>query len=324
MTSEQHSGDVFLRLVQSFTPDSKPDLVVLTGGEPLLRPKLVLDIAERVHEVGGRVVLASGMFFALQSRVPPAIDRAIAAADHFTCSLDVFHEEQVPRKAVFRAVTSVVERGTDASFLVAGMDGEDPYLADVIGDIRSAFDDRVPILVGFVTAVGRAAAWMPPPEENLKTEVEPMPCDVAAWPVVSSNGTVVGCCNQSVVDGPAPAHLRLGQAGIDTWSSLADRHANRPLMRAIRVFGPEYIAGAYGAGAVRCDGYCKTCMRLSDHPRIGEQVEAVMAKPAMRFFEQYVESLQRESFLYRHAPAGYESLVKLGLEATAVPAVPVA
>src|SRR5262245_21972460 len=79
LSSEEHAAETFVRLVESFTPACRPEVLVLTGGEPLIRPRLVRDLTERAHAVGTRVVLASGMFFARQPTTPPALDEAIRA-----------------------------------------------------------------------------------------------------------------------------------------------------------------------------------------------------------------------------------------------------
>jgi organic radical activating enzyme len=313
--SEEHGAERFLRCVDSFTPTSRPELIVLTGGEPLLRPNLVETLTQRAQAVGCRVVLASGMFFAREARTPPRIDQAIRGVDHFTVSLDIYHEQQVSRSAVFRVIHQVVARGQSASFLVIGLDEHDPYLEDVTDAIRHEFQDQVPVLAGTVGAVGRAKEWLPLPEIEATTpEIGPLPCDLAAWPVITYDGTVVTCCNQHVVDGPAPAHLRLGHAMTESWETLRARYLSSPLLRAIRLFGPEYVADQYSAGSITCDGYCSTCYRLSDAPELGTRLEPVMARPATALMEAYVTGLQQEQFAARHGPARYASLVRLGYD----------
>jgi pyruvate-formate lyase-activating enzyme len=325
VASEQYPGQLFLNCVQSFTPTSRPEVVVLTGGEPLLRPRLVRQLAEAAHQAGARVVLASGMFFARQPAVPQLIARAIDGCDHFAVSLDVFHEQQVPRASVFRVVKELVDRNHDVSFLVVGLNNEDPYLADAIGDIRTTFNDRVPILVGLVGAVGRAKDWMGAPEPPPHGDTGPFPCDLASWPVVTYDGTVVACCNQRVVDGPVPAHLRLGHTSTDGWAVLKERYLSSPMMRAIRLFGPQYIASHYGSGTVGCDGYCATCYKLSDDPRIAIDLEPVMNREAMRVMEKQVALLQQEVFVDRRGLAAYTHLTELGYRpAPGVPSLDIA
>jgi pyruvate-formate lyase-activating enzyme len=308
LSSGEHAADIFVRLVDSFTAENRPDLLLLTGGEPLLRPRLVQSLTERAHAVGARVSLISGMFFARQPEIPPLIARAIDGVDHFTASLDVFHEQQVARAAVFRVLRTLVDAGKDVSLQVVGMGEQDPYLADVIGDIRRTFDDRVPVLVGQVHAAGRARDWLR--EELAPADTAPLPCVMAAWPVVTFDGTVVGCCNQDVVDGPVPPHLRIGHAAEDDWATIRERYLTSNMMRAIRTFGPEYVADQYGSGKIACDGYCSTCYRLSDDPGISERLQPALASPGIRVVEKQVEALQREYF-----PSGipqYEPLRWLG------------
>ncbi len=309
LSSEQHAPDLFLRFVDTFSPDDRPEVLLLTGGEPLLRPQLVRDLTERAHAVGTRVSLISGMFFARQPRVPAAIDRAIAGVDHFTASLDIFHEQQVPRAAVFRVFRDLLARGQDVSFQVTGLGPDDPYLADVTADIRRHFADRVPVLVAQVGAVGRAREWLQ--EDGPQTDVGPAPCAMAAWPTVTFDGAVVACCNQTVVDGPAPPHLRLGHVAVDTWATVRERCLTSTMLRAIRVFGPLAAAG-HGSGKVACDGYCATCYRLSDDPTIAERLAEVMARPAMGFVEQQVVALQQGQRAY--GVAAYAPLAELGYQ----------
>jgi organic radical activating enzyme len=315
LSSEEHEASSFLRLVESFTPDCRPEVLVLTGGEPLVRPRLVRDLTERAQAVGTRVVLASGMFFARQPTIPRMLDETIRAVDHLTASLDVYHEEQVPRSAVFRVIHELLERGQAASFCVVGLAEHDPYLLDITDAIRREFDDRVPMLVNLVGAVGRAREWL---EEAPKAPLtpEPVPCDMAAWPVVGYDGTVVACCNQTAIDGPTPAHLRIGQAGVDAWSEVRQHYLGSATLRAIRTFGPLYVADQYSDGSVTCDGYCGTCLRLSDAPVIAERLEPIMARPVMRVLENEVTLLQQERFVGRHAPPAFIHLAQLGAPAS--------
>ncbi|MBI3963999.1 MAG: radical SAM protein [Chloroflexi bacterium] len=315
MSSEEHSANLFLRFVESFTPTDRPDLVLLMGGEPLLRPALVDGIVERAHAVGSKVALISGMFFAREARTPPAIARVIAKVDHFTASLDVFHEQQVPRKAVFDAVRPLVDRGQQASFHVVGRDAADPYLTDVIGDIRCSFDDRVPIMVAELKPVGRAQTWVESAVVTSPGDGSPEPCPLAAWPVVTFDGTVVACCNQAIVDGPAPPHLRLGHVADDGWGTIRDRCLGAPMVRAIRLFGPEHVASRYGGKKIACDGYCSTCRQLSQDPAIAAVLTPLMARPVYRFVEQQVVELQRRSFPL--GLAAYEQLRWLGYDSGA-------
>lgn len=267
MASGEPEAADLLRFVRSFTADDRPEVVMLTGGEPLLLPDLVVDLAREARLRGTRTALLSGAFFAAGGRIPDRVARAVRAVDHFSVSLDVFHEREIARADVLRMVGRVLDWGIPASFHLTGRGAEDPYLADVTAEIRRTFADRVPMLVNSVRPLGRAASWAAAaPEGENPGRVQP--CSMAAWPVVAPDGTVLACCNQQTVDRrPAPPHLRLGHIGTDGWPEVRRHSADSPVLRMVRSAGPAHLlsrAGPGGEGAPR--GYCAGCRKLSDLP----------------------------------------------------------
>ena len=267
MTGEEPDAGQLLRFVGSFTAEDCPEAVLLTGGEPLLLPGLVRELAARIRTGGSRTVLLSGMFFARDGRIPPPVLRAIGAVDHFSASLDAFHEREVARADVFRAVRQILDSGTPVSFHLAGAGPEDPYLGDVTGAIRREFADRVPMLVNEVRPVGRAAAWAAATAHHPDTG-RALPCAMAAWPVVAFDGAVLACCNQQTVDRrPAPAHLLLGHVAEDDWATVRRRSLTSPVLRMVRAVGPAHLYGRYAPGTGEC-GYCAGCRSLPDHPDV--------------------------------------------------------
>lgn len=312
MQSEEYSGEIFLRFVRSFTPANRPDFLVLTGGEPLLQPQLVVDIAEQAHVVGTRICLGSGMFFARYPKVSKPIQRAIDAVDIMTVSIDAFHEREVPRSAVFHVVHSLLDQGKAIHFQIVGLDEDDPYLVDVTNDIRGHFGERVPSLICKIGPKGRATRWLKPALETPSEEIEAFGCGSAAWPVVSYDGTIVACCNQDVVDGPRPPHLQLGDAATDDWEVVRQRLLTSAMQRALRLYGPEYITDRYGSSKLTCDGYCSTCYRLSDDPDLIVELENVMARPTTRWLEMRSQEMHKEALHY-NLP-GFEAWITMGYQ----------
>lgn len=317
-TSEEAPGEMFVRFVDSFTADDHPGVLAISGGEAFLRPALLQELAERAALVGCRTAALSGMFWAKARRIPPPIRRAIDALDHFSCSLDVFHEREVRRADVYRVLETLLSEGKDVSMHLVGLDADDPYLEERTEEIRDLFDGRVPMLVNAVNAYGRAAEWMEAQAPAAEGPGQPNPCALAAWPLVAFDGTVVACGNDDVVDGPAPAHLRLGHADADGWPAIRARTLTSGMLRAIRTFGPEHIAERQGS-AIRCDGYCSTCLRLPDDPGLEARVEELMARPSSALVEEHVLALQRHAgatgFIRRFGMRRYADLVNLGAPA---------
>jgi hypothetical protein len=232
---------------------------------------------------GASTMLLSGMFFAAAGRTPPAIRRALEPLDHVSASIDRFHEREVPRRSVIALLRSLLEDGKQVSVHLGGDDADDPYIDRVVGEIRRGLDDRCPIYVALVAPVGRAAEWMDYPEIDEAVAAEP--CRLASWPVVSFDGTVVACANQAALDGPTPEHLRLGHAAVDDWGVIARRALRSPMLRAIRTFGPRWIADSDGGGA--CAGYCETCHGLGGHAGLTRRVEARMRRPEIGLIERH-------------------------------------
>jgi organic radical activating enzyme len=305
--AEQHAAEPFLNLVGSFRHDLRPDVVSLTGGEPLLRPQLVAELAELAAHSGSSTMLLSGMFFAARGRTPAAIRRALEPVDHVSASIDRFHEREVPRSAVLRVLRCLLDDGKQVSVHLTGDHAGDRYLDSAVAEIRRELDDRCPIYVALVAPVGRAAAWADGVDPGRGPGAEP--CRLASWPVVAFDGTVVACASQLAVDGPVPDHLRLGHAGVDGWETIASRARDSAMLRAIRTFGPRWLAEHDGGGA--CSGYCETCLGLGSDPRLAVRVAERMSRPG-------AELLERRATETRPAagdwidPPGFAHLLELG------------
>jgi len=316
LTSEEAPAEMFVRFVDSFEPESRPEVMAISGGEAFLRPALVQDLAERASLTGCRTTALSGMFWAKARRIPPPIKRAIDRLDHFSVSLDVFHEREVRREDVYRVLETLVAEGKDVSIHLVGLNADDPYLAERSAEVHRIFDGRVPMLVNDVNSVGRAAQWLEKRHEPEHSMFDADPCTIAAWPLVAFDGTIVACGNDDVVDGPAPSHLRLGHADTEGWAEVRARCLTSSMIRAIRTVGPEYVNDRFGSGVVTCSGYCATCMQLSTDPEIESRVAEMMARPSARVLEKQVTALQRNagalSFMRRYGLPEYAELVTLG------------
>ncbi|WP_432066878.1 radical SAM protein [Streptomyces sp. C10-9-1] len=319
-----------LGFVDSFTPGDRPEVLMMTGGEPLLMPELSAELAVRARRAGTRSALLTGAFFArgaagrprrARAVIPARIRRAIGAVDHLSVSVDAFHEREVARADVFRVVHEVLDSGTSVSLHVVGIDARDPYLADVTSAVREAFDDRVPMLVNTVRAVGRAAG-PPGARGEGPAPIDPLrsgPCSMAAWPVVAADGTVVACCNQDVVDRrPVPAHLLLGHVAEDDWAAVRGRTLASPVLRSVRTGGPLRLLARHGGPKARSAGgagYCAGCRTLSEHPEAIAGATRVASGAAGALLDRRAARRRREAgpveYVRRHGCAAFAELVAL-------------
>jgi len=312
MAGAQPEAGQLQRMVDSFTADNRPEVLMMTGGEPLLRPDLVASLATSARRAGTRSAVLTGAFFAGEYRVPQRIARAIRAVDHFSVSMDAFHEREVPREAVFAVLRTIMDAGVGVSVHAAGNGSRDPYLADLVAATRRAFGDRLPMLVNTVRPVGRAASWAGARrvEQDLGRV---LPCAMAAWPVVAHDGAVLACCNQDVVDRrPVPAHLALGHVASDDWATVRARALSSPMLRMIRVVGPTHLVKRYGAGADAA-GYCAACRELAAYPQVTEAVQRIAAGAAGELLDRQAARMQQDAgpvaFVRRYGCAQYADLV---------------
>jgi pyruvate-formate lyase-activating enzyme len=256
----EHDAAPFRRLVGTFRPDDRPDILFLSGGEPLLRPALVAELAAAGRAAGTRSALLSGMFFARRGGLTPALRRAVTGLDHFSASLDAFHEREVPRADALAALGRILDLVPAVSVHLTADD--DTYVDTVLTDLRRAFGTRVPVLVGRLRPTGRARSFVPDRPGPRQPGADP--CPFALWPLVDCDGTVLACSRQSLVRRHRPPHLVLGHAARDGWPDLRRRAAADPVLRSVRALGPPETARRTGAPA--CDGYCATCVTLTRAP----------------------------------------------------------
>ncbi|MFG2765455.1 MULTISPECIES: radical SAM protein [Streptomyces] len=330
-TRQEPDAGQLERFVGSFTAENRPDVVMLTGGEPLLLPALAERLSTLARNAGSRTALLSGMFFARggafpgsrggafpgrrRRSIPPAVLRAIRSVDHFSASLDIHHEREVPRADVFRALHLVREEGVAVSLHLTGTGASDPYLADLTRAVEKEFDGRVPCLVNEVRPFGRAASWA----RAARTGPDPAaasPCSMAAWPVVAFDGRVLACCNQDTVDHrPVPPHLDLGHIAEDDWATVRRRALESPMLRMLRTVGPTHLAARYGSGP-RPGSYCDGCRALGGDEAVAAGAQAVAGgaagalldlTAAMRSSREGAQGIVR-----RHGCAAYAPLVVAG------------
>ena len=167
------------------------------------------------------------------------------------------------------------------------------------------------MLVSHIGSTGRAKDWLNKKDALADIDEEDVaPCAMASWPVIGFDGKIVACCNQTAIDLRTPEHLWLGSASIDDWSTIRTRLEERALLRAIRVFGPRYLAKRYGNKKISCDGYCETCLKLSDDIEIPPKVEEFMSRPMMKLIADQVHSLYQGGLSFGLSEHAY--LSKLG------------
>ena len=342
LTSEQLDGASLLRFVSSFSERSAPTsehrseerarsgaspsderlreersapkVALFTGGEPMLRPDLVGDLTAAAQAAGCAAAVLTGGFFVRGGTIPDRIRHALLDLDHISFSLDAFHEREVERTDVFAALRTLLDAGKDVSLHLIGTGDDDPYLADLTAAVTGRFGADVPMLVSTLRTVGRAAAWAAGRPVQV-ADHRPLPCSLAAWPVVTFDGVVTACCNQRVVDGrPVPAHLRLGDIAVDDWATVRDRLLSSATLRTIRSVGPLNLLRRFDPGTADTGGgYCGACRSLGDRADVLDAVDRAAGGPVGELLDREIGLLQQRAgaaaLLRRYASSHYADLI---------------
>jgi hypothetical protein len=318
MDSEQLDSEILEQFVASFTKPSHPMLMALSGGEALLRPELVYRLVMKAREVGTRSSVLSGLFFAANAgNIPAPIQRVIDVVDHFSVSTDVYHEKEVPRKAVFHVLEQLLNQGKSLSMHVAGQGPDDPYLEEIVHDVEHRFGQRIPMLINTLSAFGRGKALVKVDHSRLSKfsqDVSANPCTMAAWPVVGFDGIVAACGNDNLI-GQVPDHLKLGDIRTDGWPVIEARCQERTLLKALRVYGPLFIADKFGS--LPCGGYCDTCIGMGEQSGAFDEWVSQMEGPCLAAMERSVIEIQQElgpvAFAGRYTHPRFAELVLRGV-----------
>ena len=291
-----------LRFVRTFRESIAPSIVALTGGEPLMRPFLVRDIAEIAKESGVHSYVISGMFFAREPRIPVHIEAALRSISHLSASIDQFHETQVPRSTVFEALAKIRDLGVSVSIQTVAVEESDPYVDLLADEVREFFHDQVPMLVATLKPHGRAEEFYIE-SSGKDNRFGPSPCRFSSWPVVNENGIIVACCNQKVVDGPAPEHLSIGTLPQLTWGEVRSKVLESRILRELRTRGPCALALTANE---QVTGFCESCLSLGKHHDKFDQ------RPNLkdRLSELVVADMIAEEFIPTHQ--SYRHLAMLG------------
>lgn len=273
MESDERSAGIYQKFAETMTIENHPEILMLTGGEPLLRPNLVRSISFHSKNIGTKVGIATGAYFAKYDKVPRSIQEAIEQVDMITVSIDEFHEREVPRVSVFKAIRWMLDLGKFVHIQTVGYSPFDDYVNGLLAAVKANFSEDVPVFVAKLSPVGRASEWLETHNDAFSSESG---CMFASWPVVTYHGVIAACCNQDVVNGPVPAHLQIGHAQTHSWEDVTRYYKNDKILEVIRVRGPAAIA-SLGKDAA-CNG-CETCKSLSKNLLLRSQASKISNEP---------------------------------------------
>ncbi len=216
--------------------------VVLSGGEPVLRFPLVLDLARRASRLGVGVAVYTSGYWARSPAQADAVVKRLgeAGVNTLLLSTDVHHLSFVPARAVEFAARAALAAGMHCEIAVPSPNDAAPESAELAARFR-----RLPgalIKTHPLSDAGRAAAL---PPEAFSRRIYDHPCATVGQLALTPDGFLYVCCGAAMHFG----HDSVLCAGNLAESSLADalaRWAAIPLVGDLQRFGPLRAGGLEG------------------------------------------------------------------------------
>ena len=256
--------------------------ILLTGGEPMLREDVLLEMLRECQRLGIHTALASNGFWGkTPQRARETVARLQAAGLHMmTISYDRYHADfQGPQPAVNIAraageakllinisVTRTVEED-DLDAIVA------PFAATPNANLR--FYDVQPI--------GRARDF---DKTTLRGEVGGF-CNACSAPALTDGGKLTACNGPSYFSA-ASSPLIVGDSTAEPLETLLHRHDEDEILEAIRTHGPQWLLGELeqlpgfeNFARPNYGGMCDLCLHLNGDEAAVAALRAHLSDPKL-------------------------------------------
>ncbi|HVD59452.1 MAG TPA: nucleotidyltransferase family protein [Gemmatimonadaceae bacterium] len=258
--------------------------VLITGGEPMLREKLVLRLVRSAKKAGMKTALATNGFWAKSLPAARAKLKALqrAGLDLVTLSYDRYHAEfQGPRPGL-NLCRAAEDIGMPLNMSITRV-ADDSEISALIEPFESSRHVRMRFYD--VQAVGRARDI---PAESLRSETRGF-CSAAGVPAVTDDLRLTACNGPAYfMRGDSP--LVVGSLEQTDVGELLRRHRDDPILETIRTFGPERLRDEmqkiselenvslqpYHAGM------CELCLDINSRPEVARALREHLSQPALR------------------------------------------
>jgi hypothetical protein len=257
---ERMSLEQASRYVEEVAEHSRPKVVVLVGGEPLLHPEDVCALVRLIRSLGIVPQVSTAAFWASSDERArrTLADLAEAGLEHLAVSIDSYHAEFIDPRNVGRAMRIAREFGLIRKLQIirSAQDEEGLPILDAAGvdpaeviDHRvfkahrwdPSFDARKWIVVNqhSVVPFGRAAFLKGHVVTHALDQLEESPCLMAnRFPIVYPNGDLYSCCCTAGFY----KEYRVGNLEQESLAQLQERMAADPVFEAIYRVGPVALA----------------------------------------------------------------------------------
>lgn len=246
------------------------EVVAISGGEPFVERRGLTHATRRFAAAGQRIVVFTSGVWAHPPRTPRWITQVLACCATVYLSTDAFHGSQIEDAVFIRAAQAVAKAGV--WLVVQGLNDAttarriDMLLVEAFGSDWHLYAE-VNLIAPLPNGRGKAIFNRAPqtPGEDFG------PCTLVRNPMVRYDGTVVACCNESVLMGHGPPRLRRRAVTAGELAAAAAAFHDDPLLQVIGNAGfgaltrhPRLHDLAEQRFANNCDLCWKSLARLSE------------------------------------------------------------
>jgi hypothetical protein len=244
----------------------------VSGGEPFLVP----DILKKIGTIASKhsllyAINTNGYWASSELKARKKIS-SIPGLTQISLSTDIYHEPEIPISRIINAAIAGLDFGLKVQLGVCVPGGQrNDYVVSLEQRIGEDLLSKLELVISPLEADGRAAKL---PEANWRQMDAERPrgyCQQINRPVVLEDGRFVACCNTPITSNqPDHSPLILGSLKRQSISTLNKKAEKDPIVQAIRVLGPDYLAGVIDdlgltselTGPYRRDNICDLCTEI--------------------------------------------------------------
>lgn len=256
--------------------------ILFTGGEPMLRERVVLRLMKECQKLGVATALATNGFWGKTLEGARRRLRTLrrAGLNRLNVSYDRYHADFQGAEPILNIARAADEINFSFNIAVTRV-ADDPELEQIVAPFREL--RRVRLRFYDVQAVG-SARNLPP--DSLRAETEGF-CSACSSPAITDDGRMTACNGPSYF-AKAPSPLHVGSLDQTSFDALASRHRADPILDTIRTFGPSRLRDKLKTipgfedfpFRQQYQGICELCHQITSHPAAVEALRKKLAEPA--------------------------------------------
>ena len=263
--------------------DAGVQAIIFTGGEPMIREKLVVRLMSIAKKRGLVSAMTTNGFWGktLSDARRTLGSLCKSGLSLLTLSYDRYHAEfqgPAPGQNILRAAK---ELGIPLNLNVTRV-ADDSEISDLVKPFEAS--NYANVRLYDVQPVGRALDL---PASSLRAEVEGA-CDGARVATVTDDGRVTACNGPAYFQrGDSP--LVLGRLGNESLKSVLEKHRDDPILQTIRIFGPSKLRYELSriSGFEKFPwkssyaGLCDLCLHINSDPAAAAALRAKLSEPKL-------------------------------------------